>query len=76
MIQPKIVPDDSDSIESLFMQAVAKQQGCSLQPSSDQDLCPSYFKTLEVAADWHVVTAMFAIVLVFMFVGLAIGKRE
>jgi|GEM_PF-3763259 hypothetical protein len=76
MSQPIFVADDSESIESLFVQAVAKDQGCSLHPVRNEEACPSYFKFLEFASDWHAITAIFAVMLVFMFLGMAFGKKE
>lgn len=71
--------DDSaaaESIEAWFFQTTIKTDGCSLEPAPDKELCPGYYKVLAAAADWHAVTAVFAVILVCLFVGMAVGKKE
>ena len=67
---------DDVSIESWFFQTAVDTKSCSLEPVRGKEQCPEYYKLLATAADWHVVTAVFAVVLVFMFVGLAFEKRD
>jgi len=64
------------SIESWFFQTAVDTKSCSLEPVRGKEPCPEYYKLLATAADWHVVTAVFAVALVFMFVGAAFEKRE
>ena len=66
----------SESIESWFFQSTVKASDCSIQPTQGKELCPGYYKVLSAAADWHAVTALFAVVLVFMFIGMALEKRD
>jgi len=66
----------SVSIEDLFFQSAVDVKNCSLEPVSGKELCPDYYKTLAAIADWHVVTIIFAVVISFMFLGLAFGKRD
>jgi len=66
---------ETESIESWFFQSTVRASECSMTPTAGKELCPSYYKTLAAAADWHAVTALFAIILVFMFVGMAVKKN-
>lgn len=70
--------DDSaaaESIESWFFHSTVKVNNCSLEPKSGAETCPSYYKILSTAVDWHIITAIFAVMIVFTFVGMAVGKK-
>jgi hypothetical protein len=64
------------SIEGMFFKSAVDYKGCSLEPMLGKELCPDYYKTLAAIADWHIVTIIFAVVISFMFLGLAFGKRD
>jgi len=67
---------DSTSIESWFFQSTVRASDCSMEVKPGKELCPGYYKALSLAADWHAVTAFFAVIFVFLFIGLALEKRD
>lgn len=67
---------DTVSIESWFFQNTVRASDCSMEPAPGKELCPGYYKALAVAADWHFVTAMLAVIMVFLFIGVALEKRN
>lgn len=67
---------DTESIESWFFRSAVSTKDCSMEKSSGKELCPGYYKALALAADWHVVTIFFIIVLTFFLVGMALEKRD
>jgi len=68
--------EESISIESWFFQSTIKAGDCSMEAIPSKELCPGYYKALATAADWHFVTAMLAVVMIFLFIGVALEKKN
>lgn len=74
MTQESNVP--TNSLENRFVQSMSERQACSLHPTTSQEkACPSYYKYFLQAADWHVVTIILAISMIFLFIGVALQKK-
>ncbi|MFA6132301.1 MAG: hypothetical protein WC702_04580 [Patescibacteria group bacterium] len=67
---------ETESIESWFFQSAVRTNDCSMEQVPGKELCPGYYKTLASAADWHVVTAGLAVIIVCLFIGLVLEKRD
>jgi len=67
---------ETETIESWFFNHSVKSENCSLEPRSGLETCPGYYKALAAAADWHVVTIGFSVMLIFMFIGMALKDKE
>lgn len=66
----------NQTVEMWFLQRFIKSSDCSMTTQSGKELCPDYYKALAVAADWHVVSIFFSILLIFVFLGLAMQSKD
>ena len=64
------------SIESWFFQSTVRASDCLMEAKPGKELCPGYYKALSMAADWHAITAFFAVIFVFLFIGIALEKKD
>ncbi|MFH1253461.1 MAG: hypothetical protein V1664_03985 [Candidatus Uhrbacteria bacterium] len=64
-----------ESIEAWFFQNTVQASNCSLEPVRGQETCPSYYKTLATAADWHVISVVFSVIMIFAFIGMAMKEK-
>jgi hypothetical protein len=66
----------NQTVETWFLEHFIKSSDCSMTAQAGKELCPDYYQVLAAAADWHVVSIFFSVILIFAFLGLAMQSKD